>query len=234
VGEKVYFNTMATGGSMSKLINVPIAATTPLPDGLDPVKAAALLNPVMSSWMTPKARTTNLLANFAVVILGATSASGNAANSIAQTFGAGRVIGVARNAASLEELELDDRIVLKDLVTETDFSSLVDINVILDLVYGPAMVHLISSLKSRVPTQYVDVGAMSQLVAELPGAVLRSKNITIRGAGPGAWSMGVLKGGLPEVLEALRDIKERNIKVVKLEDVEKVWGQSGDRIVFVP
>lgn len=233
-GKKVYFNTMATGGSMSELVNVPLAATTPLPDGLDPVKAAALLNPAMSSWIALKTRTTNLPTRFTVVVLGATSTSGNVAISIARAFGAGKVIGVARNAASLEELDLDDRIVLKDPVTETDFSSLGDVHVVLDYVYGPAMVHLLSSLKSKVPTQYVHVGAVSQQVAELPGAVLRSKDITIRGAGPGAWSMEVLKGELPKILEALRDVKERNIKVVKLANVEKAWSESEDRIVFVP
>lgn len=219
---------------MSELINVPLAATVPLPEGLDPVKAAALLNPAMSSWMALKTRTTNLPAKFTVVILGATSTSGNAAISVARAFGAGKVVGVARNTASLRELELDDRVVLKDPVTETDFSSLGDIDVILDYVYGPAMVHLLSSLKSKVPTQYVHIGAVSQQIAELPGALLRSKDITIRGAGAGAWGMGVLKGELPKILDALRDVKERKIKVVKLADVEEAWSESGDRVVFVP
>lgn len=225
------------GGSFSEFVNVPLNSTTPLPPDLDPVKAAALLNPAMSSWMALKTRTANLPANFTCLILGATSTSGQAAISIARAFGAGKVIGVARNAAVLSELELDQEIVLQHPVTATDFSSLGDVDVVLDYIYGPAMVYLLSSLSSDVQTQYVHIGGVSSPTIELPGAVLRSKDITIRGAGPGAWSLGALVGELPAILEALKGVRMRDgsVRVVRMEDVESEWEAKGpERLVFVP
>lgn len=68
----------------------------------------------------------------------------------------------------------------------------------------------------------------------LPGALLRSKNITIRGAGPGSWSVTKdVAEQYPKLLQKLVEgVGEFDIKEKKLEDVEEVWG-SKDRSVFV-
>jgi NADPH:quinone reductase-like Zn-dependent oxidoreductase len=234
-GKVVYFNTIATGGSMSEFINVPKKDTTPFPDGLDPIQAAALLNPALSSWMAMRTRTFDLPKNFTVLIMGATTMSGTIAIPLVRSLGAGKVIGVARNVATLQALGLDETIQLMDPVETTDFAKLGDVDVILDYLWGPPTGHLFNQLASKVPVQYVQIGSMAGLDANLASANLRSKNITIRGAGPGAWTFPQLYGEYGNMLNALRSVSKQDVRVVKLADIEKVWNEKlATRMVFVP
>lgn len=234
-GKYVYFSTLATGGSMSEVINVPKKDTTPFPDGLDPVQAAALLNPALSSWMAMRTRTFDLPKNFTVLIMGATTMSGTIAIPIVRSLGATKVIGLARNVAALEALDLDENIQLMEPAEKTDFSKLGDVDVILDYLWGPPTVHLFNQLASKVPVQYVQIGSMAGLEANLVAANLRSKNITIRGAGPGAWTFPQLIGEYGNILNALKSVKKQEVRVVKLADIGKVWNEkSAVRMVFVP
>jgi NADPH:quinone reductase-like Zn-dependent oxidoreductase len=234
-GKHVYFSTLATGGSMSEVINIPKKDTTPFPEGLDPVQAAALLNPAMSSWMAMRTRTIDLPKNFTVLIMGATTMSGTIAIPLVRSLGAAKVIGVARNVAALEALGLDETIQLMDPVEKTDFSKLGDVDVNLDYLWGPPTVHLFNQLASKVPVQFIQVGSMAGLEANLVSANLRSKNITMRGAGPGAWTFPQLIGEYGNILNALKSVKKQEVRVVKLADIEKVWNEKSTvRMVFVP
>jgi NADPH:quinone reductase-like Zn-dependent oxidoreductase len=234
-GKHVYFSTIATGGSMSEVINVPKKDTTPFPEGLDPVQAAALLNPAMSSWMAMHTRTFDLPKNFTVLIMGATTMSGTIAIPLVRSLGAAKVIGVARNVAALEALGLDETIQLMDPAEKTDFSKLGDVDVILDYLWGPPTVHLFNQLASKVPVQFVQIGSMAGLEANLVSANLRSKNITMRGAGPGAWTFPQLIGEYGNILNALKSVKKQEVRVVKLADIAKVWNEKSTmRTVFVP
>jgi NADPH:quinone reductase-like Zn-dependent oxidoreductase len=234
-GKHVYFSTIATGGSMSEIINVPKKDTTPFPEGLDPVQAAALLNPAMSSWMAMRTRTFDLPKNFTVLIMGATTMSGTIAIPLVRSLGAAKVIGVARNAAALGALGLDQTIQLMEPAEKTDFSKIGDVDVILDYLWGPPIVHLFNQLASKVPVQFVQIGSMAGLEANLVSANLRSKNITMRGAGPGAWTFPQLVGEYGNILNALKSVERQEVKVVKLADIETVWAEkSATRIVFVP
>jgi NADPH:quinone reductase-like Zn-dependent oxidoreductase len=226
-GKHVYFSTIATGGSMSEMINVPKKDTTPFPDGLDPVQAAPFLNPALSSWNLPK--------NFTVLIMGATTMTGTNAIPIVRSLGATKVIGLARNVAALDALDLDETIQLMGPAEKTDFSKLGDVDVILDYLWGPPSVHLFNQLASKVPVQYVQIGSMAGREANLVAANLRSKNITIRGAGPGAWTFPQQVGEYGNILNALKSVKKHEVRVVKLADIEKVWNEkSAARMVFVP
>ena len=233
-GRKVYFFSFAVGG-MAEHVNMPKNSIIPLPEGVNPLQTAGIVNPAMSSWMAFKSRTSNLPKEFTVLKVGATSASGRVAIPLASSLGAERVIGVARNQAALDTLDLDDSIIIEDEIEKTDFSSLGDVDVILDYVYGPLTEHLFKSLKTTKPVEYVHIGALASMTINLPGDVLRSKNLTIRGSGPGAWSFKEVVDAIPDILAALKQVPEQPIKVVKLADVEKEWKSSGsERVVFVP
>ena len=78
---------------------------------------------------------------------------------------------------------------MQDPVENTDFLKLGHVDVILDYVYGPITVHLLGSLKTMQPIQFVQAGTLSAQVMELKGAILRGMNLTIRGSGPGSWNM---------------------------------------------
>jgi NADPH:quinone reductase-like Zn-dependent oxidoreductase len=234
-GELVYFNAW-NSGSMSEIINVPSQVVTPLAEGSDPQKVAALLNPAMSSWMALRTRTQNLPKDFTVLILGVTSASGTIAINLARSLGAGKVIGVARNTKKLDALPLDQKIELLDPPENTDFSAMGDVDVVLDYVYGPATVKLLADLKPLKEVQYVEIGGLSASTMELPAALLRSKNVTLRGSAPGAWTMQQLGLELPNMLDAVSKLPNRELKVVKLKDIEKFWGEpkTEERAVVVP
>ena len=233
-GKAVYFSSFSVG-SMSEYVNVPKRSVLPIPEGIDPVQAAGITNPAMSSWMAFKTRTSKLPKDFSVLILGATSASGRVAIPLARSLGATRIVGAARNKATLDTLDLDESIVITDDPEKTDFNTLGDVDVILDYIYGPLTVHLFNSLQPNKAVEYVHIGSLATLEMNLPGAVLRSKNLTIRGSGPGAWSMQELLAVMPEMLEALKNVPEQPVKVVKLADVEREWESTGsERLVFVP
>ena len=223
-------------GAMSQYINMDKRRVFDLPVGIDPIQAAGIINPAMSSWMAIMSRTTNLPSDFTVLILGATSASGRVAIPLMRNLGAKKVIGAARNESTLETLGLDATVVIKDKLEETDFSQLGEVDVVLDYIYGPLAVHMLSTARQRSPMQYVHVGGLSGCEdISLPGALLRSKNLTIRGSGPGAWEMRALLSTLPDLLAALKNVPEQPVRVAKLADVGSEWEKEGkERLVFVP
>ena len=213
---------------------MPEAAVTLLPSGVDPQQAAALVNPGLSSWMAMKARTQNLPNNFSVFIMGATSASGAIAISLARSLGAAKVIGCARNVEAMSTLGLDESIQLQSTISETEFSKAADVDLILDYLYGPPTEHLFKSLKVSKPLQYVHIGSLAGPEISLPGSILRSTDLTIRGSGPGAFSYEALNAEVPRLLEAFKGIKSSALKIVSLSEVEKTWSEKGDRTIFVP
>ncbi|KAK0336477.1 hypothetical protein LTR59_014062 [Friedmanniomyces endolithicus] len=234
-GQMVYWFSMERG-TMADHVNIPKRSVRPLPEGTDPVQAAGIVNPALSSWKALKTGTVGLPPDFTVLIVGATSASGRVAISLARALGAKKVIGAARNKSVLDTLGLDATVVLADKPEDTDWSFLGDVDVILDYVYGPVTAHLLASLKSQRPTQYVHIGGLSGQELRLPGAVLRSKNLTIRGSGPGAWRMQDVAESIDELLEVVKGIPEQPIKLVKLKDIEAVWDEpvTGGRLVIEP
>lgn len=172
-----------------------------------------------------------------MVILGVTSMSGAVAIEMCRHLGAGKVIGIARDAAKLSLLreQLDVVIQLQEEVAETDYSVLGEVDVVLDYVYGEAAAGLLGRLEQRKLVQYVQIGCLGGLDMNLPGKVLRSRNLVIRGAGPGSWSFTQLGEELAGLVEATAKLGKRNVKEHKLEYVERLWGEKGEeRIVYVP
>lgn len=233
-GTKVYFSSFDTG-SLSEYVNMDERRAIPLPEGIDVTQAAGITNPAMSSWMALKTRVTDLPEGFSVLILGATSASGRVAIHLARALGAKRVVGAARNQKALESFGLDESIAIADDPSKTDFTSLAPVDVVLDYIYGPLTLNFFNSLKSNQPVQYVQIGGLGGVEMDLPSAVLRSKNLTIRGSGPGAWSMMEVAKSMPEMLQAMKNVPKQPVKVVKMEDVAEEWSASAsERLVFVP
>jgi len=234
-GEHVYFINFGPAGAMSEYLNVPKAMVRTLPEGVDSLQAAAFVNPVLSSWMALKFRTNDLPRDgWTALIMGVTSSSGIAAIAVAKALGAKKVVGVARNVKKMEELGLDVAIKLEEDATKTDFAAAGQVDVVLDYVYGEHAVEFLKQVKTdAAPLQYVHVGALSgQPEINLPGAVLRSKDVTIRGAGPGAWQMKKIGGELEGMLNVLKGFSQ-HVDAVPLEDVETAWNRTGgERLVF--
>ncbi|KAI3321381.1 hypothetical protein HD806DRAFT_537562 [Xylariaceae sp. AK1471] len=238
---KLYYciNLQRGFGSFAELITVDKDVVHLLPDSVDPVSFAASVNPAMSSWLALTRRASNLPKNYTVLILGATSASGRLAVNVAKALGAGKVVGVARNEDTLTKVEgLDSFIVQKDSITETDFSQ-VDCDVVLDYVSGDLAVHLLSTLNVQRPVQYIAIGGLSQNTdVSLPAAILRSRDITIRGSGPGAVGLPVIQEEVKTLVPAMVGWNLLDAHSVPLKDIEAAWGdrplQGKGRLVFIP
>jgi NADPH:quinone reductase-like Zn-dependent oxidoreductase len=131
-GKNVYFSLLGTtGGSYAEIVNAPTRSIVELPDGVDPVVAAAMINPVMASWMALRKRVDLKENGFKVFINGVTTASGKIAIKVARHLGATSVVGSARNEEALSKLDLDASVVLASTPTETDFSSAADADIVL-------------------------------------------------------------------------------------------------------
>ncbi|KAI1177054.1 hypothetical protein F4777DRAFT_224046 [Nemania sp. FL0916] len=238
-GKLYYCINMARGfGSFAELVTVPRDVVHLLPETVDPVSFAASVNPGMSSWLALTRRTSNLPENFTVLILGATSASGSLAAHAAKALGAGKVIGVARNEATLAKVEgLDEYIVQKDSIADTDFSQ-VQCDVVLDYVYGDLALHVLSTLKVQSPLQYIIIGNLSRKEIVIPPGILRSKDITIRGSGPGSISLEVIQQDMKKLVPAMTGWKLLDAHSVPLKDIEKAWQDESlrekGRLVFIP
>lgn len=248
-GNLVYFISIATGGGFGETIVVPKQVVYPIPlpspsiTDADKkalaVQIAGLANPAMSSWMALQTRTSDLPKDFTILILGVTSLSGRVAIPLARHLGAGRIIGVARNASAMAPLALDERIALEDTTSYTP-ETLGSVDVVLDYLWGAPAAQLLASLPSNAraarPVQWVQIGMLAGDELPLNGAILRSKNITLRGAGPGSWSLGQLAkemGALVGVL-AGGGLGEFDFVVRKFEEVEAGFADRKARTVFTP
>ncbi|KAG9557110.1 quinone oxidoreductase, partial [Aureobasidium melanogenum] len=229
----VYFISFP-GSAYQDILNVERRKMVELPDGIDPYQVAGYANPALSSWMALRARTKELPENFTVLVMGATSASGKVAVEVARVLGAGKVIGMSRNAATLSEVGVDEMVVLDDNVSNTDCSAAAGVDVILDYLYGPVAQHVLSTVNFTRPVQYVHIGGLAGTEMMLPGHVLRSKDITIRGAGPGSWSREAMRPEIPKILNVFKTFKTQNVKVVPLSEIEEHWHNKNERIVFTP
>ncbi|KAI0870007.1 hypothetical protein GGS24DRAFT_476916 [Hypoxylon argillaceum] len=238
-GKLYYCLNMTRGfGSFAELVTVDRGVLHPLPDSVDPVSFAASVNPAMSSWLALTQRTVNLPKDFTVLVVGATSASGRLAALVAKALGAGKVVGVGRNEATLAKVKgLDAHVVQKEVVTDTDVSQ-VDCDVVLDYVYGDLTVHLLSTLNIKRPLQYVMIGGLSRKEIAIPPAILRSRDITIRGSGPGAIGLDVIQKEVKKLVPAMTGWDLLDAHSVPMKDIEAAWRdeslKSQGRLVFIP
>lgn len=237
-GKLVYFVTpMHGGGSFAEFVNVPTKHMWATPDNADPVQVAALMNPLMSSWLALKKRVDFLRLDkqegWSCLIMGATSMSGKLAIKVARHFGATNVIGAGRDEASLEQLGLDAHIILKDPAETTDFGLAADVDVVLDYLYGPYVRAFLLGTKSQKALTWVSIGQLTRTEAEIPSQELRRRDLTIRGSGIGSWDPREALKEVPSMLQILDGTHMDHIKPVLMEDAEKEWENTKDRVVFV-
>ncbi|GAA2183852.1 zinc-binding dehydrogenase [Brooklawnia cerclae] len=101
---RYFFAPPAPYGSFAEFVPLAGAETTPVPDGLDEVRAAALGVPGVAAWLA-LTRSGHLAAGESVLVLGATGAVGTIAVQAARALGAGIVVGTARSAEGLDRVE---------------------------------------------------------------------------------------------------------------------------------
>jgi NADPH:quinone reductase-like Zn-dependent oxidoreductase len=176
----------ATPGSFATQVLVADENLLPVPDGLDPVLAAAVGNSGTAAFM-PLIEEAGLRPGETVLVLGATGAVGQLAVQVAHRTKAGRVIGVARDRAALERLlTLGADAVVEVRAGEGSeelaarlLAAAGPVDVVLDGLYG---VPLEAALRVCAPrARVVNIGNSAGATAQVPAGLLRGKQLTLTG-----------------------------------------------------
>ncbi|RRG18144.1 zinc-binding alcohol dehydrogenase family protein [Weissella viridescens] len=194
-GTYVYFDHPLDGALAEEVI-VPIDHVMEIPTRLDPVTAAALPNPGMSSYAALIYRA-QLRPGETVLINGATGVAGQLAVKMAYALGAKKVIATGRRAEALNATGADVTIASNQLDLTNPESRAAygaslatvagKVDVVLDYLYGPSAEVLLTTLAQTTagshPVRYVEVGAMAGATLTLPASLLRSSKLSLMGSG---------------------------------------------------
>ena len=253
-GRLVYTGAIAPYGMMAERALVNPAAAIPLPDGVDPVTAAAIPNPGLSAWMSLDYAAA-VKPGAHVLVLGATGVTGSVAVQLAKSvFGAQRVVAAGRNVERLQWLRTvgaDDVIALGEkglgacvaaAHAERPFDA------VLDYLWGKPAEEALTALASSQAaahyhaTRFVQIGAMAGPTMNLPAGILRGNGITLSGVGLGSVPFDVLtaarNNGLPRLLAMVAagelQIKTRQRPLAEVADAWSSPEPSGTRVVLTP
>ncbi len=250
-GSRVFFAApRQPHGAMAQRTVVSRVRCWPLPDNIDAVTAAAVVNPGVSAWLTLLERA-KLAAGDHVLVLGATGTTGRLAVQIAKLFGAGRVVAAGRDEkvlSTLQDLGADSSIPLnqpdeKLVGAFTREAGEKGFNIVIDYLWGHPTQVLMSAITRRdfAPAsgsiRLVQVGESAGPTITLSAAALRSSGLEILGSGSGA------AASLDKLLDAYHQVLSRaasgelhiETEPVPLADVEIAWERkSRARLVIVP
>jgi NADPH:quinone reductase-like Zn-dependent oxidoreductase len=253
-GSRVFFaGPRPPFGAMAERTVVQRARCWPIPDGLDDVVAAALVNPGMSAWLSLAWRA-KLAPGETVLVIGATGTTGKLAVQIAKLLGAGRVIAAGRNEeamAGLRALGADETVKITEKRQEltnafAQQASGSGFHVILDYLWGAPTESLLAAITTAgfAPShsgrmRLIQVGESAGATISLRAAALRSSPLEIVGAGSGSMPPIDMIRDIYNELLARAAAGELRIETqaVPLAEIEEAWERkpaSGTRFVIVP
>jgi NADPH:quinone reductase-like Zn-dependent oxidoreductase len=247
-GTRVYFGMVRPpfGTFAERAVTAPNMCLS-IPEALDDVTVAAIMNPGMSSWAA--LMRAQFIAGESVLILGATGVSGQLAVQVAKRLGARRVVAAGRNPQALEELEKlgADAVISLNQGRETVVSSLRSewvkdrLDVVLDYVWGNPAECLLEAISqkgrgaSRI--RFVQVGESAGATIAFPAATLRSGGLELIGSGFGSVSIEEIFAAVAKFLkEAEKAPFQIKTAAAPLSEIEALWNsaQQGTRLVFQP
>jgi NADPH2:quinone reductase len=244
-GSRVFFGfSRAPFGSMAERTVARRSMCIPLPDGIDDIHAAAIVNPGMSAWLSIKDRA-GLEKGESVLILGATGVAGQLAIQLARHLRARRIVAAGRNLDVLTSANIDGVVSLAQPDEAVRDAFAVEagkgVDVVIDYLWGRPTELLLEALaKGFDPsgtrsTRLVEVGESAGKAITLPGAALRSVDLKLMGSGFGAVRLERVLNAIPTLfsLAASGTLKVAT-ESVPLAEVGKAWNrkESGKRIVF--
>ncbi len=244
-GSRVFFGaSRQKWGTMAERSVASRSMCVPLPDGIEDLQAAAIVNPGMSALGSLKERA-GLAKGETVLILGATGVAGHLAIQVARHLGARRVIAAGRNVESLAAAPVDAVIALgqpEEAVREAFAAEAsAGIDVVIDYLWGRPTELLLEALakgfrvESTRATRLVQVGEGAGKNISLPGATLRSIDLTLKGSGFGSVPLQTILAMVPTLFSlAAKGELQVAVEPVPLSQVETAWNrpEKGRRIVF--
>lgn len=250
-GTRVYFGmSRPPFGTMAEHCVTSRSMCLAVPDTLDDVTVAAMMNPGMSSWAALLGRA-QFVAGESILILGATGMAGHLAVQIAKRLGARRIVAAGRNPEALESLTSlgADSTVSLDQSHDAMVAAFRrewdkdGIDVVLDYVWGPPAETLLAAISQKGlqyasgRIRYIQVGSMPGANITLPAATLRSTGLELLGSGFGSVSIAKVFESLAQFLqEAAKKPFQIKTKSAPLSEVEALWNspQGGSRLVLQP
>ncbi|NIG21142.1 zinc-binding alcohol dehydrogenase family protein [Pantoea sp. Al-1710] len=234
-GDPVYFLAFdAPWGSMAERTLVPATAIVPLPASLDPVLAAAIANPGMSSWAA-LTRRAQLQPGETVLINGATGTSGGLAVRIARHLGAGKIIATGRNREVLDQLRAqgaDITLTLDELPGALPALMKEGIDIVLDYLWGQSALDIMQAAVAggEKAVRFVQIGSLSGQEITLHSKLLRSSGLTLMGSGLGSVSDADLIACISEMLNAAAESDfSVAFQMRPLSEVTQAWQEDDSR-----
>jgi NADPH:quinone reductase-like Zn-dependent oxidoreductase len=219
---------------MAERTQVSAESIVPLPETLDPVLAAALANPGMSSWAALTRRAL-LKQGETVLINGATGTSGGLAVRIARHLGAGKIIATGRNREVLEQLRAqgaDITLTLDSLPTALPALMAEGIDVVLDYLWGQSALDIMQAAVAggEKVVRFVQIGSLSGQEIPLHSKLLRSSGLTLMGSGLGSVSHSELVACIGELLAAAAQSDfSIPFQMRPLSEVHDAWREDDSR-----
>lgn len=224
----------STPGAFATQVLVEDEDLLPLPDGVDPVRAAAVGNSGTAAFL-PLIDIARLQHGETVLVLGATGAVGRIAVQVARRHGAARVVGVARDRAALERLAPLGANTVVDLRAGEDLGDLVgrlraatgSVDVVLDGLYGPPLEAALQVCAPRA--RVVNVGHLAGPTAQIPAGLLRGKQLTLVGFAGLHTPLHDKEAALTWLWGALRrEELHVDVHTASLEELPTIWrAQAG-------
>jgi NADPH:quinone reductase-like Zn-dependent oxidoreductase len=224
-------------GTLAERISVPSSLWIPLPEGADPARVAAGVNPGMASWLPLQARRAEIGKLDNVLILGVTGMAGLLAVRNAGILGATRVVGVGRDAQSLPDaVKAGATTVALSGDRERDGAAISQAlegsspDIVLDFLWGAPAESAFAALgrrgldEDRTDISYVQIGAVAGSHSAVPAALLRSRKLRITGSGAGSASIADIIAEIPRYIQLISDgAVDVPIRTFPLSQVSEAW-----------
>jgi NADPH2:quinone reductase len=232
-------------GTLAQYAAVPVAYTSPIPEGLEPPIAATLSSAISAMSMRTAA---GLAAGETVLVQGATGVAGRLAVRIARLLGAERIVATGRDEAALSELTamgadavINTAVDDADLVRSFRNNAGDGYDVVIDYLWGRPTELLTRALTPDSfampkPTRLVQIGESAGPAIQLTGDALRTSGLEIYGAARNMASG--MAAAYQQVIDWVRsgDLTI-DVTTMPLSQIEKAWNRTdlrGTRLVIVP
>lgn len=202
----------------------PGAVVAEVPDGADPVVAAALGIAGLAGWM-PVAWRAPLREDDRVLVLGATGTAGKVALQAAKLLGAAHVLAAGRDPAGLEralQLGADEAVGLDGDFGEPTY--------VFDPLCGEPLERAVAAAAPEA--RIVQLGQAAGPTATLPSAAIRGKHLELYGYSDFLVAADTLAEHYRRLVgHALAGEIQVDVERIGLDDVPAAWGRPGKHVV---
>jgi NADPH:quinone reductase len=228
---------IARNGCMGERVAAPEEALVPVPDGADPMLAAALGIAGVAGW-APLAWRTPVREDDVVLVLGATGAVGSVAVQAARVLGARRVVAAGRDDVALGRVDADATVRLDgDLVQQFRDACDGGPTLVFDPLWGEPAAAAAEAAKPGA--RIVQLGQSAGATAPVTSAAIRFKGLEIYGYSNFNLPKDVLDREYARLVEhAVRGDIRIDVQQLSLDDVADAWRRQAEsphaKLVLVP